>query len=358
MERLLDLVEPGGGRDAAEAEPRDLVEGRPFFGEARDATGNRDHETSGVRLPAAGGLAAPGDQPGLGTLDAGSQGGVAEERQSFGVHHPATAFISWNPTDVLVVFHSAWAGLHGQCRVGYKRLTPRFPTSQFGKPRSGPADPPSRVVRCEWRSPRPPSEGGIDVSNASQDRRRGGGRTTRGRTPRRRRRDGVRRNERLRALRVRPDERRRRELGARVRPSRGRRPDAGWDLRYRRAGFGHPAQPHRPAGVPRLPRGRPRSRRAARRERGATPSPGSPCTAPRSGGSRSSDGWAVPGVGDRVRPERLRPQRRRGRVGQWLPPDRRRPARHPRIGTPARAGRQHPAGLPRLARPDRGHARR
>jgi hypothetical protein len=68
---------------------------------ARHATGNRDHETRAVRLPATGGVAAPGDQPGLGTLDACSQGGVAEERQSFGFHHLATAFISWHPTDVL-----------------------------------------------------------------------------------------------------------------------------------------------------------------------------------------------------------------------------------------------------------------
>ena len=82
-ERPLDLVEGGCGRDAVETEPRDLVEGRSFFGEARHATGNRDHETRGVRLPATGGLAAPGYQLGLGPLDARCQVGVAEQRRSF-----------------------------------------------------------------------------------------------------------------------------------------------------------------------------------------------------------------------------------------------------------------------------------
>ena len=89
----LDLIQGGRARHAAEAEPRDLVERRALLGKARDAAGDRDHETRRAGPATAGGLAALGDELRLDPLDALGQGGVAEQGQPAGVHAQSLATI-------------------------------------------------------------------------------------------------------------------------------------------------------------------------------------------------------------------------------------------------------------------------
>jgi len=84
-EGLLDFVESGRIRHAAKAEPRDLVVRRTLPGEARHAARNRNHKARRAR-PAAGGLAALGDELDLCPLDAPGQGGIAEQRRPPGAH--------------------------------------------------------------------------------------------------------------------------------------------------------------------------------------------------------------------------------------------------------------------------------
>jgi hypothetical protein len=78
-EGALDLVERGGARHTAEAEPRDLVERRALLGEARHPAGNRDPAARRICPATAGGLAGLGDELRLDALDALGQGSVAEE---------------------------------------------------------------------------------------------------------------------------------------------------------------------------------------------------------------------------------------------------------------------------------------
>jgi hypothetical protein len=89
----LDLVEGGRARHAAEAEPRDLVERRALFGKARHAAGNRDHEACRVCPATACSIAGLGDELRLAPLDALSQGDVAKQGQSTGIHAHSLAAI-------------------------------------------------------------------------------------------------------------------------------------------------------------------------------------------------------------------------------------------------------------------------
>src|SRR6266700_3555068 len=84
-EGLLDFIESGRIRHAAEAESRDLVVRRTLPGEARHTTRNRDHKARRA-CPAAGGLAALGDELNLYPFDAPGQGGIAEQRRPPGAH--------------------------------------------------------------------------------------------------------------------------------------------------------------------------------------------------------------------------------------------------------------------------------
>ena len=84
-EGLLDFIESGRIRHAAEAEPCDLVVRRTLPGETRHTARDRDHEARRAR-PAAGGLAALGDELRLHPLDAPGQGGIAEQGHPPGVH--------------------------------------------------------------------------------------------------------------------------------------------------------------------------------------------------------------------------------------------------------------------------------
>jgi hypothetical protein len=85
-EGSLDLLEGGGIRHAAEAEPGDLVERRALFGEARHYSGDREPEARRGRHATTRGFAGRGDELCLGPLDTPGQGDVTEQGQPAGAH--------------------------------------------------------------------------------------------------------------------------------------------------------------------------------------------------------------------------------------------------------------------------------
>jgi hypothetical protein len=91
-EGLLDLAEGGRTRHAAEAKPRDLVERRTLFREARHAAAYRDDKAC-LTCPGAGGPAGLSDELRLCSLNALSQSSTAEQRRSAGIHGQSLAAI-------------------------------------------------------------------------------------------------------------------------------------------------------------------------------------------------------------------------------------------------------------------------
>ena len=115
-EGLLDSIESSRIRHASEAEPGDLVVRRTLPGEAGHAARNRDRKARRA-CPAAGGLAALGDELDLCPLDAPGQGGIAEQRLPPGVHTGRTSGCSLRrhqaPSAVFARIDMGVPALHG-----------------------------------------------------------------------------------------------------------------------------------------------------------------------------------------------------------------------------------------------------